>query len=241
MRKIFLLFLTVSSFLIAQSENQIGWIAKFGAAGGITPMIILPNYDGINSELTNIGMSKLSGPIVAWGGGGYAYVMIIDNLRLGGIGFSGYKSESTVIKNLDTETKYSIGGGALTIEYTFPFVKNMALSAGFMFGGGSLDIDVYQNEGSFNWNTIWDDIKNGNSVDYKELSIKNSYYFVLPTVNIDFPITRFLAIRGGIGYQFTFGDDWKIGNGKNLNSVPSNINANGLVFQTGILIGLFAF
>jgi hypothetical protein len=241
MRKIILIFLILTSFTFAQSENQIGWIAKFGAAGGFTPMIMFPNIDGINQELNAIGMDQLSSPIVTWGGGGYAYVMIIDNLRLGGIGFSGSQSEVAKIKNLDTETEYSLGGGALTIEYTFPFVKNMALSAGFMIGAGSLDIDIYQNENSFDWSNIWDEVKNGTSVDHKELSIKNSFYFISPTVNIDFPITRFLALRGGIGYQFTFSNDWEIGNEKTLNSVPNNIDANGFVIQTGILIGLFAF
>ena len=62
-----------------------------------------------------------------------------------------------------------------------------------------------------------------------------------PTVNLDLPITRFLAIRGGLGYQFTFGSDWEIGNERKIQSVPSDIDSDGLFIQTGILIGLFAF
>ena len=90
---IILLFIT-SSLLFSQSESQIGWIAKFGAAGGFSPMIMFPNYDGINPGLEYLNMEKLDGPIMTWGGGGYAYVMIIDNLRLGGIGFSGSRTRS---------------------------------------------------------------------------------------------------------------------------------------------------
>jgi hypothetical protein len=204
-------------------------------------MIMFPNYDDLNVEITKLGINKLEGPIIAWGGGGYAYVMTIDNLRLGGIGFSGSKSESSNFNNLNNEVNYSLGGGAATIEYTMPFVKNMALSAGLMIGGGSLDIDVYQNAGEFNWNSAWDEIVNGTDSGNKEFSMQHAFFFLTPTVNLDFPITRFLALRGGVGYQFTFGSDWEISNNKELKNVSTGLNGDGLIIQTGILIGLFAF
>ncbi|MCB0731925.1 MAG: hypothetical protein KDC88_12910 [Ignavibacteriae bacterium] len=237
----FILFILISSLTFAQSESQVGWIAKFGAAGGFSPIIIFPNYDGINPKLTEFGMKEFSGPIYAWGGSGYAYVMIIDNLRLGGIGFSGLQSEKNNLNNFENEVVYSLGGGAATIEYTFPFVKNMALSAGIMIGGGSLEIDLYQNSGNFEWNSIWDSAVNSEEVNNKEISMNNNFFLLSPTLNLDFPITRFLAIRGGLGYQFTFGSDWEISNGKKLENVPSNLNGNGFFIQTGIFIGLFAF
>ena len=241
MNKILIIFLLTISSLYSQSESQIGWIAKFGAAGGFAPIIIFPNYDGINPNLQKLGMQKMSDPIFAWGGGGYAYIMLIDNLRLGGYGFSGSQSERSSSNSLNNEVVYSIGGGALTIEYTMPFVKNMALSAGVMVGGGSLEIDVFQNSGNFDWNDVWDGLSTANEINTNEVSMKNSFFLISPTINLDFPVTRFLAIRGGVGYQFTFGSDWKIANGKKLKNVASDLNGNGLIIQTGILIGLFAF
>lgn len=241
MLKYILSFLLISSIIFSQSESQIGWIAKFGAAGGFSPIIMFPNYDDLNVEISKLGMNDMEGPIVALGGGGYAYVMIIDNLRLGGIGFSGSKSESSNFNNLNNEVEYSLGGGAATIEYTMPFVKNMALSAGFMIGGGSLDIDVFQNAGKFKWNQVWNEIVNGSDAENKEFSMQHSFFFLTPTLNLDFPITRFLAIRGGVGYQFTFGSDWEIANNKGLKNVSSGLNGDGLILQTGIFIGLFAF
>lgn len=227
--------------LFAQSESQIGWVAKFGAAGGFSPIILFPNYDDVNVNLNNLGMNELSGPIYAWGGGGYAYVMIIDNLRLGGMGFGGLQSETSTFNNASNEVIYSIGGGAATIEYTMPFIKNMALSAGLMIGGGSLEIDIYQNSGNFDWNSVWDDVLDNSSTNNKEISMANGFFFLSPTVNLDLPITRFLAVRGGLGYQFTFGSNWEIANGKKIENVPSGLNGNGLFIQTGIFIGLFAF
>jgi hypothetical protein len=241
MLKFFTSFIFFCSILFAQSESQIGWVAKFGAAGGFSPIILFPNYDDVNVNLNNLGMNELSGPIYAWGGGGYAYVMIIDNLRLGGMGFGGLQSETSTLNNANNEVIYSIGGGAATIEYTMPFIKNMALSAGLMIGGGSLEIDIYQNSGNFDWNSVWDDVLDNSSTNNKEISMANGFFFLSPTVNLDLPITRFLAVRGGLGYQFTFGSNWEIANGKKIESVPSGLNGNGLFIQTGIFIGLFAF
>jgi hypothetical protein len=241
MTKHIIISLLFFTSIFAQSESQIGWIAKFGGAVGISPTILFPNFDGLNPKLNDLGMNDLSGPLVAWGGGGYAYVMIIDNLRFGGYGFNGEQTETSKSESFNNEVKYSIGGGAGTIEYTFPFVKNMALSAGFILGVGSLDIDLYQSNSDLEWNSAWDLVKDKNQSDYKEFSMKNSFFFISPTVNLDFPITRFLAIRGGLGYQFTFGDEWEVGNEIKLNNVPSSINADGFFIQTGLYIGLFAF
>jgi hypothetical protein len=186
-------------------------------------------------------MNKLSAPLYAWGGGGYVYVMIIDNLRLGGIGFSGFQSENSKLNGYDNEVVYSLGGGAATIEYTFPFVKNMALSAGFMIGAGGLDISIYQNIASSSWNSIWGNVINNQNDVNKSYKLSNKFFMLSPTVNLDFPITRFIAIRGGLGYQFTFGSNWQISNGQKLSGVPTGLHGNGLFIQTGIFIGLFAF
>lgn len=241
MKKYFILLFFITTSIFAQSESQIGWIAKFGGAVGISPVILFPNFDGINPKLNELGMNELSGPLVGWGGGGYAYVMIIDNLRLGGFGFSGLQSENNKSESFNNEVIYSIGGGAATIEYTFPFVKNMALSAGVILGSGSLDIDIYQNNGALEWNSVWDLVNEKTPSDYKEFSMKNSFFFISPIINLDVPITRFLAVRGGLGYQFSFGDDWEVGNDVELKNVPSELNADGFFIQTGIFIGLFAF
>ncbi len=195
MKKSILILTLFTSLFYAQSEDQIGWIAKFGGAGGFTPMVLFPNYDAVNSEISKLGMNELSGPLYTWGGGGYVYVMIIDNLRLGGIGFSGYQSETSSQNSMDNEVVNSLGGGAATIEYTMPFVKNIALSAGLMIGGGALDIDIYQNSGSFSWDNIWQNVADQNSDQNKNYNLSNSFYFVSPTVNVDLPITRFLAVR----------------------------------------------
>ena len=63
MLKYIIAFSLFVSTIFAQSESQIGWIATFGAAGGLSPMILFPNYDAINPNLVNLGMDELNGPL----------------------------------------------------------------------------------------------------------------------------------------------------------------------------------
>ena len=241
MKKILIFILLLNINLFAQSESQVGWIAKFGGAIGFSPVVLFPNYDAVNLKIASLGLDKLSGPIYAPGGSGYIYVMIIDNMRLGGLAFSGSQSTEGQNGGFENQVVYSLNGGGFTIEYTMPFVKKIALSAGVILGGGSLDIQIDQNNSSFNWDNIWTSVENNRAVNNKGYKLRNSFYLVSPTVNVDIPINRFIAIRGGLGYQFTFGDNWKIANDKELSNVPSELNGNSFFIQTGIYIGLFAF
>ncbi|MFZ1289653.1 MAG: hypothetical protein WAR79_06170 [Melioribacteraceae bacterium] len=233
------LFLTISYF--SQSESQVGWIAKFGGAGGFSPVILFPNYDDVNIQISKLGMNNLSGPLYAWGGSGYAYVMLIDNLRLGGIGFSGFQTEKSAVNSFENEIEYSLGGGAATIEYTLPFVKKIALSVGIMLGGGELEIDIYQNKNENNWDDIWNSTANNLADQNKNFQISNSFFLLAPTINADIPVTRFLAVRAGLGYQIAIGNNWEIANQQKIINVPSGLNGNSFFIQTGIFIGLFAF
>jgi hypothetical protein len=153
-----LLALTVTK-TIAQEGEDVGWVARFGAAGGLAPAFVFPNVDPINAHLKTMGIPELSKGIFVYGGGGYAYIMIVDNLRLGGIGFSGSQSTSGKLGpayfNNDYEVNQNYSFGGLTVEYTLPFINKVALSLGAIIGLGTQSIDLYQNNGGYDWNTIW--------------------------------------------------------------------------------------
>ena len=241
MKKILIIILLFNVGYFAQIESQVGWIAKFGGAIGFSPVVLFPNYDNLNKKLTGLNLENLNGPIYAPGGGGYIYVMIVDNMRLGGMAFSGSQSSIGKIGNIENEIIYSLSGGGFTVEYTMPFIKKIALSAGVILGGGNLNIKIYQNNNLFDWDNIWTSVKNNSAEENKSYSINNSFFIVSPTLNVDIPINRFIALRGGLGYQFTLGGSWQIANEKELINVPSGLNGNAFFIQTGIYIGLFAF
>ena len=237
-----LVILLIASTSFAQLRSQIGWMSKFGIAGGINATWMFPNYDEINKQLPAFGINEeLSGGLLTWGGSGYVYLMIVDDLRIGGMGFGGSQSVSSISNGFNREVKYGLSGGAFTIEYTLPFIKRVGVSLGSMLGGGKLTVDLFQNNDDFSWQETWDEFNNPEGTENISRRIENNYITLSPTVNIDIPLTRFFAIRIGSGYQFTMSESWTIENDKTLKSVPSSLNGDAFFIQTGIYLGFFAY
>ncbi len=206
-------------------------------------MWLFPDFDELNSMMPGFGVDDLpSSGIFGLGGGGYAYIMLIDNLRIGGTGFSSSVERNAVVDGFNKKIVYSQGAGAFTAEYTLPFVKGVAVSLGAMIGGGSQSIQVFKNKGNFDWNTVWSELSESDSKSEnisRELS--NSYFMISPTLNVDIPLNRFIALRIGGGYLISLGDNWEMENGQILENVPSSIKTNTFFIQTGIFFGFFAF
>lgn len=235
------LILFSSSFLFAQSASQVAWVSKFAVAGGVNSLYLFPDMSEINKQISEFKVGEFStNGIFTFGGSGFAYIKIVDDLRIGGIGFGGSTSNEAVVDGYNREAKYSLGGGALTIEYSLPQIRKIAVSVGAMIGAGSLEIELYQNNGTFNWNDLFNDFDNPIDNNYSRI-IKNNFFMISPTVNVDVPFNRFMAFRLGAGYLYTFGNDWTVENQKDINGVPSSTNADSFYIQAGIYFGLFLF
>lgn len=239
MKKIFfsiLLFVTFCS-VKAQNAEEVGLVSRFGIAGGFSPVIVFPNLTPINNELQQLGISEFStSGMLNFGGSGYAYIMLVDNLRIGGIGFGGTISRSKIINGLSNEINYNYGVGGLTIEYSLPFINKVAVSIGTIIGAGSSSIEVYKNKSDFSWDGVWGETSTQNI----SRKMSNTFFTIAPTLNADFPVTRFMALRLGIGYVYSFNDRWKADNDQSLTNVPSDLNSKSFFIQTGIYFGFFA-
>lgn len=228
----------------AQDGEDVGWVARFGLAGGFNPSFVFPNLDPLNVEVKKMGLSQLSGSgMFLWGGGGYAYIMLIDNVRLGGIGIGGSTNSKGIVNGYNREVDYSFGLGGVTIEYTLPFINSVAVSVGAIVGAGSQSIEIYQNKSDYTWRSIWDKVNNTGITMHDDVNyeITNTFFTIVPTINLDFPINRFVALRLGGGYIFNFNDSWKVNNNRNISGVYSQLTSNNFFIQTGIYFGFFAF
>jgi len=80
--------------ILAQEEEPIppprrSHASKVGGGGGFTPVFLFWNVDDLNAFMpSNAGKFEKS-PMVLLGGQGYAYIMLFDNLRVGGMGAGG--------------------------------------------------------------------------------------------------------------------------------------------------------
>lgn len=210
--------------------------APFGGGGGFVVGWSMPNVDPINLMLSDIEIPELStSGVFTTGGAGYIYIGFVKNLRVGGMGYGGSISSSSTINGINNEAVYSIGGGGLTVEYTLPFIKNIGVSAGAILGGGSLSLELYRNDGNFSWDGL---LENPNNI---SRNISSSFWVITPTLNADIPVYRFIALRLGAGYQFTFAGDWEAENGQSISGIPSDLSADGFFIQVGIFAGFFSF
>jgi hypothetical protein len=240
--RLYFAIIIIASGLVFPQTGQF-FDAPFGGGIGYVPAWYIPNVSPINNQLNDIGMPELSASgFYSSGIAGFIYIGFVKNLRIGGMGFGGSLSTSQSISGINREVIYTLGGGGATIEYTLPFIKNFGVSVGAAIGIGSLQLDMYRNSGEFTWEGTWIDFRNGNvSSDNFNRKLKNKFWMFTPTINLDYPIYRFVTLRLGFGYQITFADDWTADNSQPLTSVPSDLSGNTFFVQSGIFIGFFSY
>jgi hypothetical protein len=239
---LFIIIVLAASFTIKAQESDY-FDSPFGGGGGFTPGWVIPNIDGLNTKIKAFGTPEIAKHgLYTSGGAGFFYIGFIKNLRIGGLGFGGSTSEKSFSNGYQKETIYSLSSGAFTVEYTLPFVKNVAISVGAMIGGGTQKVELYQNRGVFDWDHIWSDVTDPvNSTKDVSRVLKNDFFLIAPTINVDVPVYRFISFRAGAGYLFEFGGTWKADNDKNIINVPGNLTKDSFFIQTGIFLGFFSY
>src|SRR5512145_225517 len=107
-----------------------------GAGGGVDALWYFFDATVLNSELVKKGMPQLSeSGMFMLGGHGYAYIIVVPDLRIGGMGAGGSVSETTIENNVLSKSKLSTSFGGVTIEYVFAF-KRLHFAIGGLLGGG---------------------------------------------------------------------------------------------------------
>ena len=236
---IIILFLSINVL----SQDKKYFDAPFGGGGGYTPGWIFVNLDDLNKQLVSFGSGQLSkSGFYTSGGAGFIYIGFIPNLRIGGMGFGGSTSESALLNGYEREAVCQISGGGLTVEYTLPFIKNMAISVGSIIGGGCIQIELYRNAGNFDWQSLWSEVSTTASLSSNiSRKLSNGFFLLSPMINVDIPFYRFISFRLGGGYQLAVGKSWKVENEKQLSDVPSKLNGNSFFIQSGIFLGFFSY
>jgi hypothetical protein len=252
LKKLFILFFISLSVVMAQTEDdnyqpverKPTFDSPFGAGGGYFGGVVMNDLSKLNSSLMGFGTQDLSQTSYLSGGGGFAYVMFIKYLRVGGVGLSSGTTSKATVNGFDKEARYSNAFGGLTIEYSLPFIRNWALSIGGIIGVGGQDLELYKQKGSVDWTGDLGDFKNDNAtISSFGRKYSNTYMLLAPTINADILLHPMVSLRIGAGYSFTlFGDTWKAGNGATVNNFPANdVKGNAFFFQVGILAGVFFY
>ena len=219
---------------------------KIGGAGGVTPIIGIFDNTGIDAYLTSAGLPKFgSDPIYLIGGEGYGYIMFLKNVRMGGFGAGGLRSVSKYdpVANVRKDVEYALSYGGFLIDYVQPIAHKLDIAVGASIGGGSVDITMRRDDGSFkDWDSLWTQFGNpARLTSNYTRKIKGSYVVFNPHVNIEYTLLTWMQIRVGVGYPIMFSPEWKLDDTFELNSIPSKITPKGYTINAGIMFGFFGW
>jgi hypothetical protein len=221
--------------------------AKVGAFGGFTPGWLFVDPAPINSFLQAAGGAPLSDAGVPMlGGGGAAYIMLVPNLRVGGLGMGGDIS-STSLSSLGVrrDAKLSAGFGGVTVEYVLPIVERLDVAVGGMLGGGGIDITLREDVGgNKTWNQEWGNFGTGNyqiggQINNITRKLSGSYFVWIPSLNVEYAVMGWGGLRLGVSYVGMSSPSWKLDDKYDLLGVPSDVNGQGWMINAGILVGTF--
>jgi hypothetical protein len=250
MRKAFLLFIAVSTLAAASlaQEDIIppkrSRMAKMGLFGGFTPSYLMPDLGGINTFLTGAKAAPLStGGLFLWGGAGAAYIMVVPNLRVGGMGVGGSLTSSTPdAQGIRRDAELRIGWGGVTIEYVIPVVERFDVAVGTLIGHGGLDLTIRKsNGGTESWTNEQTQFGAGLTGTSNTVSraLNGSFWILTPSVNVEYAVLGWMAIRVGASYAAMIGPSWKVDGTYDLLNVPDTINGKGVMINAGLLVGIF--
>jgi len=255
MQRLILLFASVLVFivmpLIAQEEEEEPLPprhhaqAKLGGAGGFTQNLLFLNLDPINDVLKHSNAVTFDRqPLLMTGGQGYGYIMVIPNLRIGGMGESGSVKTMALdpVGNVRRDVELSAGFGGVTIDYVVPVFPRLDVAFGILLGSGGMSIKTTRDDGSpKGWEKLWQNYGGDYSTYNYSQTLSGSFFVYQPSVNVEYAVLRYLGLRLGASYMGMAGNSWKLDDKYELVGVPSDVNGKGFMINAGIFLGTFIF
>lgn len=218
---------------------------KLGGGIGVTPSWLFLDLDPINRVLAAANAATFSdGSLYMSGIQGYAYILVVPNLRVGGLGAGGSMESSSleIASNTRRDVKLSVSMGGVTIDYVIPVVPRVDITVGTMLGGGSMKLRMTRDNGTGKiWGDLWGEL--GGSAPASEYSrtLEGSFFLYQPSVTVEVALTRWLGLRVGGSYLGAAGNSWTLDDKYDIYGVPDEIRPKGFVLTTGLYLGTFIF
>jgi hypothetical protein len=217
---------------------------KVGLFGGFTPGWLFVDVKPINSFLAaGKGAPLKEDGVFMTGGAGAAYIMLLPNVRVGGIGMTGsIKSTSIDINAIRRDAEMRVGFGGITVEYVLPVTERFDIAFGGMLGWGGIDLTLRQSNGGSNTWTgeqqlfgLWNAGTPGNLT----RTLSGSFFIWSPTVHVEYSLLGWLGVRLGASYVGMVFPSWRVDGNYDLLGVPSDVSGRGFMVQAGLFVGTF--
>lgn len=215
-----LLFLTSTSFLVAQSSDDDSsdkvkseLYIGFGAT-------VQSKYS-LNSRLKNAALPELNETmpefIVGWNVFAEKYSGDVE------FGFGTTQNDNANDKNRNVSFSTR-----LRVHYNIVNKEKVAFTGGLNVAATGNQVDIYSKNNAVDLNNI-------NTLNYNQISLRNQTFFVGPSVSLYFLKNKSSQIRLNLGYELAFTNGkWKSDFGF-VNNTVKEIGNNRLVFGISLL------
>jgi len=241
-----LLFLSTIAFSqeepIPPKRSQ---MAKVGAVGGFTTTFLFMDMGPINDFLSGgkMGRPLSNSPVFMDGGAGAAYIMIVKNLRVGGIGMGGSATVSVLdpATGIRRDATVKAGYGAVSFEYVVPLVQHLDLVGGLQLGAGGIDIVVSKSDGNaISWTGEQTFLGSDNaSPGTVTRTLSGKFLIWVPSVSLEYSFLGWAGVRVGASYMGMSSPSWKLDSNWDILNVPSSVSGKGWTVNVALLVGTF--
>ncbi len=218
---------------------------KIGGAGGFTQNLLFMDLDPINQVLSSSKAAPFDkGPILLLGGQGYAYILVVQNLRVGGLGAGGSitSKELDQTTNITRTVQLSVSYAGVSVDYVIPIVPRLDLAVGVVLGRGGTTFKMTTDQGNGKvWDNLWSAYGNGTPASEYTRTLSGSFFVYQPSVSVEYSLLRWLGLRLGASYLGMAGGSWNLDDNYDVANVPSNISGKGFMINGGIFVGTFLF
>jgi hypothetical protein len=221
-------------------------MAKVGAVGGFTTSFLFMDLAPINDFLNGAKMGRPfdNGPVFMDGGAGAVYIIVVKNLRVGGIGMGGSRTVSVVdaATAIRRDATIKAGYGAVTIEYVVPLMQHLDLIGGAQLGAGGIDLIVRKSNGaSMTWGGEQGSLGGDNltAVGSVSRTLSGKFFVWIPTVSLEYSFLGWAGVRVGASYLGMSSPTWKVDDNYDLLNVPSTVSGKGWTVNVALLLGTF--
>lgn len=207
-----------------------------GGGGGVTPAWHFLNTVELNGALGAKGLPQLDEQgLFLFGGQGYAYVMFVPNLRIGGIGYGGSTEARRDADGRYQSTRLDVGAGGVLLEYVIPFGR-FHIALGGMLGSGSYTLTLTQGD---NTGKTWDGLFPSSptaAVDSRH-SLKSSFFTWQPSLTLEYELHPFIVL-GLTGGYFGGSGEWELDENFPVSGMP-DFRFESPFLRLGLTFGVF--
>lgn len=234
---------TLSSLEFETTEYVPQKAPYFALGGGYLGSFMFNKFDDFNNMLKsqNFNVDKFKSPVYLSGVSFFTAIGVIKNMRVGftGMGQTLTNEKDIIINNVKYKqgVEYSTYFTGFSVDYALPLFKSFAVVPSVIFGYNSLSIEAYQQKSSYSWS----DYKPGADANNYLNRASGNFWYLQPTLNIEYAVTPFLMVRVAGSYNLNLSSSWTMNKSADLKNVPDGLSNKGFNLQLGAFIGLFNY